>query len=50
MGAPVRLKDVAEISEGRAEVRRLVSINGHKGIFIDVLKQNEGRAGRSRDS
>ncbi len=41
MGAPVRLKDVAEVSEGRAEVRRLVSVNGHKGLFIDVLKQNE---------
>ena len=41
MGGPVRLSDVAAITEGRAEVRRLVSINGHKGLFIDVLKQTE---------
>lgn len=41
MGKPVMLKDVAEIVEGHAEVRRLVTINGHKGLFIDVLKQNE---------
>ena len=41
MGRPVLLRDVAEISEGRAEVRRLVSVNGHKGLFIDVLKQSE---------
>lgn len=41
MGRPVYLRDVAAITEGRAEVRRLVSINGHKGLFIDVLKQGE---------
>ena len=41
MGRAVRLSDVAELSEGRAEVRRLVSINGHKGLFIDVLKQGD---------
>ncbi len=41
MGKPLYLRDVAEVTEGRAEIRRLVSINGHKGLFIDVLKQGE---------
>ncbi len=41
MGRPLYLRDVAEVAEGRAEVRRLVSINGHKGLFIDVLKQGD---------
>ena len=41
MGRPVYLREVAEVTEGRAEVRRLVSVNGHKGLFIDVLKQTE---------
>ncbi len=53
MGKPVRLSDVAEISEGSAEVRRLVSINGHKGLFIDVLKQGDAdglRLGRDLDA
>ena len=40
MGSPVRLSAVADIVETHADLRRIVSINGHKGLFIDVLKQN----------
>lgn len=41
MGRPVLLRDVAEVAEGSAETRRLVTINGHPGLFIDVMKQND---------
>ena len=39
MGKPVYLKDVASIVDFHADVRRIVSVNGHKGLFIDVQKQ-----------
>jgi len=39
MGRPVYLKDVAVIQDTHAEVRRLVSINGHPGLFLDVQRQ-----------
>ena len=41
MGRPVYLRDVADVSEEHAEVRRLVTINGHPGLFVDVMKQND---------
>jgi len=39
MGKPILLKEVAKIEDAHAEVRRIVSVNGHKGLFIDVRKQ-----------
>lgn len=39
MGQPIYLKDIAKIDEFHADMRRIVSINGHKGLFIDVRKQ-----------
>ncbi len=39
MGRPVYLKEVATVQDSHAEVRRIVSVNGHKGLFIDVQKQ-----------
>jgi CzcA family heavy metal efflux pump len=39
MGQPVYLKDIAKIEDFHAEIRRVVSVNGHKGLFIDVQKQ-----------
>ncbi len=39
MGRPVLLKNVADVQEAHAQIRRIVSINGHKGLFIDVRKQ-----------
>ena len=41
MGAPVYLRDVANLQESHAELRRIVSISGHKGLFIDVRKQDD---------
>jgi CzcA family heavy metal efflux pump len=41
MGRAIKLADVAQITPASADLRRIVSINGHKGIFIDVLKQNK---------
>jgi CzcA family heavy metal efflux pump len=41
MGKPVLLRDIADIRDFRAETRRIVSVNGHKGLFIDVQKQEE---------
>lgn len=39
MGRPILLKDVAGIEDSHAEARRLVTVNGHRGLFIDVRKQ-----------
>jgi cobalt-zinc-cadmium resistance protein CzcA len=39
MGRPLYLKDVAKIDDFHAETRRIVSVNGHEGLFIDVQKQ-----------
>jgi multidrug efflux pump subunit AcrB len=39
MGRPVYLKDIATIADFHADIRRIVSVNGHKGLFIDVQKQ-----------
>ncbi len=39
MGKPILLKSIADVEEGHAQIRRIVSINGHKGLFIDVRKQ-----------
>jgi len=44
MGRPVRLGDIAEISDAHALVRRIVSVDGHKGLFIDVCKQPDADA------
>ncbi len=41
MGQPVYLRDVARVEDSCAEVRRIVSINGHRGLFIDVQKQQD---------
>ncbi len=41
MGRPIRLCDVANVSDSHAEVRRLVTINGHPGLFVDVMKQSD---------
>ncbi len=41
MGRSIRLRDVADVSESHAEVRRLVTINGHPGLFVDVMKQSD---------
>ncbi len=39
MGGPIYLKDIAQLEESHADTRRIVSVNGHKGLFIDVQKQ-----------
>ncbi|MDE2009236.1 MAG: efflux RND transporter permease subunit [Candidatus Omnitrophica bacterium] len=39
MGKPLMLKDIATIEDAHSPVRRIVSVNGHKGLFIDVEKQ-----------
>lgn len=41
MGKSILLKDVAKVEDAHAEVRRIVSVNGHKGLFIDVRKQQD---------
>ena len=41
MGKPVYLRDIADIQDFHAEIRRIVSVNGHKGLFIDVQKQEK---------
>ncbi len=39
MGKSILLKEAAKIEDSHAQVRRIVSVNGHKGLFIDVRKQ-----------
>ncbi len=39
MNRPVYLKDVAHIEDSSKELRRIVSVRGHRGLFIDVQKQ-----------
>jgi len=39
MARPIYLKDVARIDDFHVDTRRIVSVNGHKGLFIDVQKQ-----------
>lgn len=39
MGRPVLLGDVAQVTDSGARLRRVVTVNGHPGAFIDVLKQ-----------
>ena len=39
MGRPIRLEEIAEVTDGHAQVRRIVSVDGHKGCLIDVRKQ-----------
>jgi multidrug efflux pump subunit AcrB len=41
MNRPIYLRDVAKIVDFHAEVRRIVSVNGHKGLFIDIQKQED---------
>ncbi len=41
MGKPIYLKDVAQVEDTYAEIRRIVSVNGHKGLVIDVQKQQD---------
>lgn len=40
MAEPIRLRDIARVVDSHAELRRLVTVNGHKGIIIDVRKQD----------
>jgi multidrug efflux pump subunit AcrB len=44
MGHLIRLSDIAEVSDASAQVRRIVSVDGHKGLLIDVRKQPEADA------
>src|SRR6266851_9345649 len=37
--AAVRVSDVAEIEDGSADQNEIVRINGHRGVYIRVLKQ-----------
>lgn len=39
MGQSIYLKEVAKVEDGHAEIRRIVSVNGHKGLLVDVRKQ-----------
>ncbi len=39
MGQPIYLKDVATIEDTHADLRRIISVNGHKGLIVDVQKQ-----------
>ncbi|MDE2028159.1 MAG: efflux RND transporter permease subunit, partial [Candidatus Omnitrophica bacterium] len=39
MGKPLLLKDIARLQDAHAPIRRIVTINGHPGLFIDVKKQ-----------
>lgn len=44
MGRPITLGDIAEVTDSSAQLRRIVSVNGHKGLIIDVRKQPEADA------
>jgi CzcA family heavy metal efflux pump len=44
MGRPVLLSGIADVMDYRQEPRRIASISGHKGVFIDISKQ-EGSDG-----
>jgi hydrophobe/amphiphile efflux-1 (HAE1) family protein len=37
--APVRLSDVAIVEDGTADQSEIVRINGHRGVYLRVLKQ-----------
>ena len=39
MGEPIHLREIARIEEGHAEIRRIVSVNGHRGLVLDIQKQ-----------
>jgi multidrug efflux pump subunit AcrB len=39
MNNPVNLKDIAVIDDFHEDIRRIISVNGHKGLIIDVRKQ-----------
>lgn len=39
MGKPVYLKDIANVGDFHEPQRRIVSIDGHEGLIIDVQKQ-----------
>lgn len=39
MGRAIYLKNIARIEDSHADTRRIVSIDSHKGLFIDVRKQ-----------
>ncbi len=40
MGAPVRLRDVAQVEDGSERVRRIVRVNGEPGMMVAVNKQS----------
>jgi multidrug efflux pump subunit AcrB len=39
MGRPILLSDIAEVDEASAELRRIITVNGHPGLILDVRKQ-----------
>lgn len=39
MGRPILLSDIAEVSDSSAEVRRIITVNGHDGLLFEVRKQ-----------
>jgi multidrug efflux pump subunit AcrB len=39
-GQVVRLKDVAEVIEGHEKTKTVIKINGHEGIFLNVVKSS----------
>lgn len=39
MGYPIYLKDIANIDNSHKPIRTIVSVNGHKGLFLDIRKQ-----------
>lgn len=49
-GAPIRIRDVADVNDSYEEVRRLVRINGKPGVRIAVYKQSGTNTVRVADA
>jgi hydrophobe/amphiphile efflux-1 (HAE1) family protein len=39
---PIRVSDVAQVEDGTADQSEIVRVNGHRGVYIRVLKQPGG--------
>lgn len=49
-GAPIRVRDVADVIDGKEDVTRIVRINGKPGIQIGVVKQSGSNTVRVAES
>ena len=48
-GAPVRLSDLATVSDGVAEQRTLSRFNGHEAVALDIIRQSGANTVRVAD-